>query len=155
MKVGRQKSMSAAPASGSTTMIPAVVVSQPPSGSKNSSYGRQSSVQKSPQEQKQVFVNSEESDRQRFENVFDGALSSASRLSQIKQSKADGDLIEGIELMAPTQAYRSAVNPKVVNSGAAGARKQRVQAIDLNKDEGVQRDELLMMDLVGMDTGGN
>ena len=60
--------------------------------------------------------------------------------------------------MAPTQAYRTAANAasKVVNSGAAGARKQRVQAIDLNKDEGVQRDELLMMDLVGMgDTGGN
>ena len=37
-----------------------------------------------------------------------------------------------------------------------GGRKHRVQAIDVNKDEGVQRDELLMMDLVGMgDTGGN
>lgn len=68
-------------------------------------------------------------------------------------------------MMAPTNAYRTAKTdkPKGVDELLCTPPKQvhkhqrRLVAIDVNKDEGNLRDEMNMMDLVGMggDTFGN
>lgn len=89
------------------------------------------------------------------ERLYDGALSSGSRMSDVvdktKQDKADLDLVSGIEMMTTNKAtgYRTA-------DPTATKPRKRIQAIDLNNDIGLGLDEQLMMDLVGIgeDTGG-
>lgn len=146
--------MSAAPASGSA-MISAVTLQKGTTDRQN-----RKSVDQVPEAEQ--AVDSEENEQ--YERVFDGVLSSASRLSQVQENKIDdNDLIVGIELMAPTQAYRTSQSKrsgsKVGDVGQPqqnSGRRHRVKAIDINQDEGVQRDELLMLDLVGLgETGGN
>ena len=51
--------------------------------------------------------------------------------------------------------YHSGGKKSAKENKSAGGKQPRVQAFDLRQDEGVQRDEILMLDLVGMgETGG-
>ena len=110
----------------------------------------------------------EDTDNLYTNRIYQGALSSASRLSQIpggqdKFNNADDDMVGGIEMMAPTAAYKTAAAEKSKNGDQlictppTKQKRRRLKAVDVNEDEDVRKEELLMMDLVGIggDTGGN
>ena len=136
--------MSAAPASGSA-MIKAVT------GAKS---GREWTAYKDKVEPS-VPSTPDEANIENDELYHDGALSSGTRLSHVpqkkdKQKNTDMDLVNGIEMMD------SAFNTEKAPSTKKDLHKRRIQAIDLNQDEGVQAEEQLIMDLVGIgeDTAG-